>query len=106
MRHYVKCWINSRTGDIDHIAVSDAPLNTDPIQPGIPIAIPGEPVPAPLTFAIEELEVLTPGSGMFRAREMLSKLENRNGRIAIRLGNAGMTTAQAKPRRDFKDAPV
>jgi len=57
MRHFCKCTINQKTGEIEHVVVSDAPLAADlqliPTQKPDLAAIP--PIP-PTIFRIEDIE--------------------------------------------------
>jgi len=55
MKKFITRYINSQTGEADHIQVSDAPTH-DHIQPDIPDGIPVLGV-EPLSFDLEDMEV-------------------------------------------------
>jgi len=112
MKHYCMCWVNSRTGEIAHMASSDRPLAIDHITPEIPqdmtVEIPGEPPIPPLTYIIHEFEVdIDNDQGLVRARDMMSRVEIINGKAEVVVSQqTKVFITSRKPLRDFKNARV
>ena len=88
MKHFIMCWVNESNGVIDHIAVSDAPLKKDHLNPSV-----GD-------YGIDELELdIEDSMGFIRGKDMLLKVENVGQQVRIKAGQQGISIASRKSRR-------
>lgn len=90
MRHYIQCYINTGTNAIEHMAVSDSPMEKDHILAGG-------------ALEVEEIEVDVPdGEGFIRARALMGRLEVQGNRVIPAQAETGLSIASRAPRRPVR----